>query len=120
MEKIIEGNYVNDIVKYEVQEYSREVVSIKNGAGNLKAGTVLEMSSDGYIPLTYNSNKLGIPACVLIKDVDATKYKQNGIVIIRHGIVAENKLIFNFTEKKAIKEAIDGLKAIGIIARKGE
>lgn len=122
--KYTEGNYIADIVKYEVQEYSREVVTLKSGVGALKAGAVLEIDveSGKYQPLSYNEEGpvYGTPTAVLIKDADATSADVTGIVVARHAIVAENKLIYAFKDETAISKAIAGLAALGIVARKGE
>lgn len=123
-----EGNYIDDVVKFEVKEYSREAVTIKSGSGALKAGAVLEIdSSTGkYQPLSFtaaagnNAAVYGTPAAVLIKDADATSADASGLVVARHAIVAENKLIYSFEDATAIAKAKDGLAALGIIARKGE
>ncbi|MBQ8465721.1 MAG: head decoration protein [Alphaproteobacteria bacterium] len=127
-----EGNYIGDVVKYEVQEYSRESVTIKSGSGKLKAGAVLEIdSSTGkYQPLSFTAASgtgqsataavYGTPAAVLIKDVDATSADVAGLVVARHAIVAENKLKYSFDDETAIAKAKSGLAALGIVARKGE
>lgn len=117
-DKYTEGNYIMDVVKYEVQEYSREVVTLKSGSGSLKAGAVLEIdaTTGKYQPLAQS----GTPAAVLIKDSDATNADATGIVVARHAIVAENKLIYAFEDSTAISKAIAGLAALGIVARKGE
>lgn len=127
MTKYTEGNYIADVVKYEVQEYSREEVTIASGSGNLEAGTVLEIDalSGKYQPLSFTPADdpdpavYGTPAAVLIKDVDATDADATGLVVARHAIVADNKLIFNFTDDEAIAEAHKGLAALGIVVRKG-
>lgn len=121
-EKYTEGNYIADVVKYEVPEYSREVVTIKSGAGKLKTGAVLEIdtSTGKYKALSAPSGSIyGVPAAVLIKDVDATDSDATGIVVVRHAIVAENKLIYTFSDETGIAKAKDGLAALGIVARKG-
>lgn len=127
-DKYTEGNYIMDVVKYEVQEYSREVVTLKSGSGALKAGAVLEIdaTTGKYQPLSFtaaagnNAAVYGTPAAVLIKDADATSADATGIVVARHAIVAENKLIYAFEDATAISKAIAGLAALGIVARKGE
>lgn len=120
---ISEGNYIGDIVKWEANpEYSREVVTIPSGTGKLKAGAVLEEGTTGYVPLTYTAGDTpvyGVPAAVLIKDIDATDAAVSAVVVSRLAIVAKNKLVYSFTDETALKKAVEGLKAIGIIAREG-
>ena len=128
MTKKTEGDYIADVVKYEIREYSREVVTIKSGANNtLTKGAVLEIdSSTGkYQPLSFTAASgndaavYGTPAAVLLQDVDASSADATAVVLVRHAIVAENKLNYKFEDTTAIAKAIAGLAALGIVARKG-
>ncbi len=127
MDKISEGKYVHDLVKYDVEIYSRETVSIKSGSGELEIGTVLELDSTGaYKPLTYTaaesntSASVGTPAGVLIKKVDATSAAVNATIIARQAVVVEDELIWpDDIDSTCLAEAAGDLTSIGIIARKG-
>ena len=132
MTAFTEGDYIADIVKYEIREYSRETVTIKSGSGELAPGAVLELDAETgkYQPLSFTAAsgegndavaaQYGTPAAVLIKAVDATSADAETVVIARHAIVAANKLRFAFTDATAVSLAVAGLAALGIVARKGE
>lgn len=125
-----EGRYIGDVVKFEEPEYSRENITLAQGNGELKIGTVLEVGTDGkYKPLSYTAAttgesttpaKAGTPVAILIKDVDTTDGDVRAVAIMRHAIVVEQELVFNFDDTDVLPDVYADLKALGIIARKGE
>lgn len=125
-----EGTYVGDIVKYEApRNYSRKIVTIPSGKGVLKAGTVLEVTSSGYQPLSYTAAvtegsakpaAAGTPAAILLEDVDATSVAVNAIALARHSMVVKQKLLFSFTDTTVLPAVYDDLESLGIIVVEGE
>ena len=125
-----EGTYVGDIVKYEApRNYSRKIVTIPSGKGVLKAGTVLEVTSTGYQPLSYTAAvtgssatpaKAGTPAAVLLEDVDATSAEVNAVAVARHSMVVKQKLLFSFIDTTVLPAVYDDLESLGIIVVEGE
>lgn len=124
-----EGNYIADIVKYEPNdEYSRETITVASGSGKLSAGTVLEVANTGkYSPLSYTAAadsdpaKVGTPAAVLIKDVDATSADAVSVAVVRNVIVVEQALIWpEDIDATSKASASADLVSLGIVIRKGE
>lgn len=125
-----EGTYVCDIVKYEApRNYSRKIVTIPSGKGVLKAGTVLEVTSSGYQPLSYTAAvtgdnakpaAAGTPAAILLEDVDATSAAVNAVALARHSMVVKQKLLFSFTDTTVLPAVYDDLESLGIIVVEGE
>ncbi len=125
-----EGTYVGDIVKYEApRNYSRKIVTIPSGKGVLKAGTVLEVTSSGYQPLSYTAAvtegsvkpaSAGTPAAILLEDVDATSAEVNAVALARHSMVVKQKLLFSFTDTTVLPAVYDDLESLGIIVVEGE
>lgn len=124
-----EGRYIGDVVKYEETEYSRENVFVAKGNGKLAIGTVLEATADGkYIPLSYTpattdpvaAAKTGTPAAVLISEIDTTDDDVRAVAIVRHAIVVEQELVFNFTDTDVLPDVYADLKSLGIVVKKGE
>lgn len=125
-----EGTYVGDIVKYEApRNYSRKIVTIPSGKGVLKAGTVLEVTSSGYQPLSYTAAvtggdakpaATGTPAAILLEDVDATSAAVNAVALARHSMVVKQKLLFSFTDTTVLPAVYDDLESLGIIVVEGE
>lgn len=125
-----EGTYVGDIVKYEApRNYSRKIVTIPSGKGVLKAGTVLEVTSSGYQPLSYTAAvtegsvkpaSAGTPAAILLEDVDATSAEVNAVALARHSMVVKQKLLFSFTDTTVLPAVYDDLESLGIIVVEGK
>lgn len=118
MTKILkEGDYSHDVVKYENPEYSREIVTIPSGTGKLVCGTVLKTDSNGYVPV--EDNQTDVACAVLLQDVDATSADIKAVVVARHAIVVDRKLVFNFETSASRAHAISSLESVGIVTRKG-
>lgn len=104
---------------------SREVVTIKSGAGKLEPGTVLGALTTGgkYIPSpnaeVEGSEGAETASAVLAYGVDATSADQEAVVIRRHAEVKEPMLIFHTSVDNANKVAakVAQLAASTIIAR---
>lgn len=104
---------------------SREVVTIKSGAGKLEPGTVLGALTTGgkYIPSpnaeVEGSEGAETASAVLAYAVDATSADQEAVVIRRHAEVKEPMLIFHTSVDNANKVAakVAQLAASTIIAR---
>lgn len=118
-----EPNYVGDLLKYEAEsDYSREVVTIASGAGDLKLGTVLgRLTANGeYTPATAGgSNGAQTAIAVLLQDVDASAAAAEAVVLRRHATVSAGALIFDASintaaDRAAAKAQLD---AVGIVAR---
>lgn len=136
MPKLTELNYVSDVVKYDIQDYSRKDIIIAAGAGKLACGTVLGRKSADrkYVPLTLtktvvdgentssaaNDDGSQIACAVLISDIDATAADVEAVAVARHATVVKNKLIFpQDISDDDLTKALDELEACGIVNREG-
>lgn len=136
MPKITESNYASDVVKFDIQDYSRKDVVIAAGSGKLECGTILgRRSADRkYVPLTLtktitegetsssvaNDDGSQIACAVLISDIDATAADVEAVAVARLATVAANKLIFPAdADEDAKTTALDELEAVGIVNREG-
>lgn len=125
-----EGRYIGDVVKFEEPEYSRETIVVAKGNGKLEIGAVLEAGTDGkYKPLSYTEAttgdnatpaKAGTPAAVLIQNIDTTDEDVRTVAIVRHAVVVEQELVFNFDDAAVLPDVYADLKSLGVIVRKGE
>ncbi len=118
-----EGNYLGDWLKFEAGNlYSRDEVTVIAGQ-NLATGTVV-----GIITASGKITKLAPAAVdgsenaagVLAFPVDASAADLPGVVIARHAIVSDKKIVWPAgitAPQKAT--AISQLKALGILVREG-
>jgi len=122
MAVITERNYISDLVKYEVEnlDYSRNAETIAAGQ-NLGLGTVLgRKTADGKLYALAPAASDGTQNAhgVLIGDVDATLIDRTGIVVARHAVLADSKVVWpagiTVPQKAA---AVAQLEAKGILIR---
>ena len=104
---------------------SREVVTIKSGAGKLAPGTVLGALTTGgkYVPSAHaevtGSEGAEVAKAVLAYGVDATSADVSAVVIRRDAEVKKSMLVFAATVSDAAKitTKLGQLAALTIIAR---
>jgi ribosomal protein L24 len=124
-----EGKYISDIVKYDVELYSRDTVTVVSGANKLEIGTVLGVNAAGkYVQCdpsaTVTVSGDAVPAphsvaqAVLLVDVDASSADIEAVALARHAVVADAELVFingitNSQKLAAIKQLGDK----GIVTR---
>lgn len=104
---------------------SRDVVTIKSGAGKLEPGTVLgEITAETKYVKSPNAEVVGsegaeVAKAILAYGVDATDADVEAVVVRRHAEVKEPMLIFDASVDDANKVAtkLAQLAAADIIAR---
>lgn len=122
MASITERQYIADLVKYEEEclDYSRDQETVAAGQ-NLGIGAVVgKQTADGKLyaldPAATDGTEIAFG--VLIQDVDATLIDRTGIVVARHAVLADSKVIWpagiTVPQKAA---AIAQLEAKGILIR---
>lgn len=124
MPVITEGMNLGDLLKYEAPNlYSRDQVTVASGQ-NLALGAVVGMvSATGKVkaldPAATDGSQTA--AGILLQPLDATAGdRDDGILLARHAIVADSALVWPAGITNAEKAAaVDQLKAIGILVRKG-
>lgn len=121
-----EGRHPAEFIMSEANgKRSRDVVTVKSGAGVVKAGTILGKITTGgkYIPSpaaeVVGSEGAEVGLAISLYEVDATSADQKVVVIARDAEVNSNNLEYDAsvdtTNEKAAKRA--ELAAVGIIAR---
>lgn len=122
MATIREGNYIGDIVVYELEEtYCREEITLTAGT-DYKLGAVLgQVTSDSKYVMNNpgNSNGSQTAAAVLLEDVDATSADAKGLALVRGPVrLVRSKLLFDASINTAGERqtAVDQLTAIGLVA----
>lgn len=118
-----EQNYLGDWLKFEGDNlFSRDEVTVVSGQ-NLTTGTVV-----GVITASGNVTQLAPGASdgsqnaagVLLLDVDASAADKPGVIIARHAICSDKKIVWpggiTGPQKTAV---IAQLKALGILVREG-
>ena len=124
MTAIAEPLNLGDLLKYEAPNlYSRERVTIAAGQ-NLPLGTVLGLiTASGKYQQIDPSAEDGtqIAAAVLLQDCDTTRAERDdGLVLVRHAIVASHALAWPDAITHAEKlAAVAQFKALGVIIRQG-
>jgi hypothetical protein len=118
-----ESNTLGDLLKYEAPNlFSRESITVGAGA-NLTLGTVLGRvtASGKYVILApAASDGSQTAAGVLLGDAAAASADAKGLILARHGIVADHALVWPGGITNAQKTAaISQLEAKGILVRKG-
>lgn len=118
-----DGNkHMSDVVKYDVQSYSRDDAIIASGSGELEIGTVLGVvSASGKFKPVNPDATTGeqVAAAVLLTAVDASEADADAVVLSRHATVADGGLIWPSDITDAEKaSAVAELAAVGIISRK--
>ncbi len=118
-----ESNYVGDWLKHEEDNlYSRDKVTVISGQ-NLTTGTVVGIiTASGKVtqlaPAAGDGSQNA--AGVLLLDVDASAADKAGVVIARHAICSDKKLVWpgGITGPQKTT-ALAQLKALGILVREG-
>jgi hypothetical protein len=118
-----EGNYLGDWLKYEEDSlYSRDEVTVISGQ-NLATGTVIGLiTASGKVtqlaPAATDGSQNA--AGVLLLPVDASAADKGGVIIARHAICADKKLVWpgGITAPQRAT-AIGQLKNLGILVREG-
>ncbi|MFN7226854.1 MAG: head decoration protein [Holosporales bacterium] len=97
MPSLSESNYLGDLLKYEAPNlFSRESITVAAGA-NLSLGTVLGRvtASGKYVILApAASDGSQTAAAVLLGDAAAASADAKGLILARHGIVADHALVW--------------------------
>ena len=122
MATIREGNYIGDVVVYELEEaFCREVITLTAGT-DYKLGAVLGQvtSNKKYVMNNPgNSNGSQTAAAVLLQDVDASAADATGLALVRGPArLIRDKLLFDASINTAGERqtAVDQLTAIGLVA----
>ena len=123
MPALNESNSLGDLLKYEAPNlFSREGITVGAGA-NLTLGTVLGRvtASGKYVILApAASDGSQTAAAVLLGDAAAASADAKGLILARHGIVADHALVWPGGITNAQKTtAIGQLEVKGILVRKG-
>jgi hypothetical protein len=123
MPALNESNTLGDLLKYEAPNlFSRESITVAAGA-NLTLGTVLGRvtASGKYVILApAASDGSQTASAVLLGDAAAASADAKGLILARHGIVADHALVWPGGITNAQKTAAIGqLEAKGILVRKG-
>jgi hypothetical protein len=123
MPALNESNTLGDLLKYEAPNlFSRESITVSAGA-NLTLGTVLGRvtASGKYVILApAASDGSQTAAAVLLGDAAAASADAKGLILARHGIVADHALVWPGGITNAQKTAaIAQLEVKGILVRKG-
>jgi hypothetical protein len=118
-----EANYLGDWLKFEAENlFSRDEMVVASGQ-NLTTGTVV-----GIVTATGKVKQLAPAAAdgsekaagVLAFNVDATGADKAGVIIARHAICADSKLVWPAGITAPQKStAIGQLKALGVLVREG-
>lgn len=118
-----ELNYLGDWLKFEGDNlYSRDEVTVISGQ-NLATGTVVGIiTASGKVtqvaPAAVDGSQNA--AGLLLLDVDASAADKSGVIIARHAICSDKKIVWpggiTGPQKTA---AIAQLKALGILVREG-
>ncbi len=118
-----EGNYLGDWLKFEAGNlYSRDEVVVASGQ-NLATGTVVgAVTASGKVvqlaPAASDGSQNA--AGVLAFAVDATGGDKPGVIIARHAIASDKKLVWPGTITAPQKTAaIAQLKTLGVLVREG-
>ena len=90
-----EQKYISDVVKYEVQAYSRDDAIIKAGSVAMPIGTVLGRDTSGdFKPLDPNATTgEQVVAAVLLSPVVVSTLDTDVVILRRHALVADNGLV---------------------------
>ncbi|MBF0171414.1 MAG: head decoration protein [Nitrospinae bacterium] len=123
MPVITESANLGDLLKYEAPSlYSRDAVTVASGQ-NLALGAVVGLkTADGKVhaldPAATDGTETA--AGVLLQTVDATGADAPGVLLARHGIVADAALVWpaGITTGQQTA-AIQQLKDRGLLVRKG-
>ena len=123
MPALNESNTLGDLLKYEAPNlFSRESITV-GASANLTLGTVLGRvtASGKYVILApAASDGSQTAAAVLLGDAAAASADAKGLILARHGIVADHALVWPGGITNAQKTAAIGqLEAKGILVRKG-
>jgi hypothetical protein len=118
-----EQNYLGDWLKFEADNlYSRDEVTVVSGQ-NLTTGAVVGViTASGKVTQLAPGASDGSQnaAGVLLLGVDASAADKPGVVIARHAICSEKKIVWpggiTGPQKTA---AIAQLKALGVLVREG-
>ena len=118
-----EQNYLGDWLKFEADNlYSRDEVTVVSGQ-NLTTGTVVGViTASGKVTQLAPGASDGSQnaAGALLLDVDASAADKPGVIIARHAICSDKKIVWpggiTGPQKTA---AIAQLKALGILVREG-
>ncbi|MCC6366352.1 MAG: head decoration protein [Bryobacterales bacterium] len=118
-----EQNYLGDWLKFEADNlYSRDEVTVVSGQ-NLTTGTVVGViTASGKVTQLAPGASDGSQnaAGVLLLDVDASAADKPGVIVARHAICSDKKIVWpggiTGPQKTA---AIAQLKALGILVREG-
>jgi hypothetical protein len=119
MAVINESAYLGDLVKFEESHrYSRRQETIASGQ-NLGLGTVVgRKTSDSKIYALNPSATDGTQTAVgvLVEAVDATLLDKDGLILVRHAIVADKALVWpaGITNPQKIT-ALTQLEASGVL-----
>jgi hypothetical protein len=118
-----EQNYLGDWLKYEDESlYSRDEAVVVSGQ-NLATGTVVGIiTASGKVTQLAPAASDGSQnaAGVLLLPVDASSADKGGVIIARHAICSDKKLVWPggiTTPQKTT--AIGQLKTLGILVREG-
>lgn len=104
---------------------SREVLTIKSGAGKVSAGTVLgKVTADGKYVASPNAETVGLEGAetataILGYEVDATDADVDAVCITDDAEVKDAMLVFSATVNDSTKRTakLTQLRAVGIKAR---
>jgi hypothetical protein len=123
MPSLSESNTLGDLLKYEAPNlFSRESITVAAGA-NLSLGTVLGRitASGKYVILApAASDGSQTAAAVLLGDAAAASADTKGLILARHGIVADHALVWPGGITGGQKTtAVSQLETKGILVRKG-
>lgn len=118
-----EQNYLGDWLKFEADNlYSRDEVTVVSGQ-NLTTGAVVGViTASGKITQLAPGASDGSQnaAGVLLLDVEASAADKPGVIIARHAICSDKKIVWpggiTGPQKTA---AIAQLKALGVLVREG-
>ena len=123
MPAITEGNNLGDLLKYEAPNlFSRESIIVAAGA-NLALGAVLgKVTASGKYVLLAPAATDGsqTAAAVLLGEAAAASADAKGLIIARHGILADHAVVWPAGITAPQKAAALGqLESRGILVRKG-
>jgi hypothetical protein len=116
MPSVNEKTYVSDVVKFDIQEISRDSGTVASGAGILTIGTVLGINAAGKYVICDPSATVtvddvttpapqSVAAGILLTDVDATSADQKCVVLSRFANIVGSFLVWISTATDAQKTA---------------
>lgn len=118
-----ESANLGDVLKYEAPSlYSRDTITVASGQvlalGAVVGRVIITGKFKAIDPVATDGTE--IAAGVLLHACDATAADQQAALLVRHALVHDESLVFPIgatTPQKNV--ALDQLKSIGIVPRKG-